>query len=141
MTDNEIIKAFEDKVSLIGSMTSVYLDEKDGLDLYEVMTSILDLVNRQNAEIESLQEKNKINAYCAVRQYKELERLRMTDKKCGTCFYAKPITYGSSKVYVECTNTEHLRVYCSSNRSRYAHIRPRTNPACKNYLERVSKLK
>ena len=54
MTDNEIIKAFEDKVSLIGSMTSVYLDEKDGFDLYEVTTSILDLINRQKAEIERL---------------------------------------------------------------------------------------
>ena len=48
MTDKEIIRAYEDKVNLIGSMTSVYLDGKDGLDLYEVMSNALDLINRQN---------------------------------------------------------------------------------------------
>ncbi len=51
MSDNEIIKAYEDKVNLIGSMTSVYLDGEDGFDLYEVMLNSLDLVNRQKEEI------------------------------------------------------------------------------------------
>lgn len=54
MTDEEIIKAYEDKVNLIGSMTSVYFDEKDGLDLYEVMSKTLDLINQQKAEIDKL---------------------------------------------------------------------------------------
>lgn len=54
MTDAEIIKAYEDKVDLIASMTSVYLDEEDGFNLYEVMKNTLDLINRQKAEIERL---------------------------------------------------------------------------------------
>lgn len=54
ITDSEIVKAYEDKVNLIGSMTSVYLDEEDGLDLYEVMSNALDLINRLQAEKEEL---------------------------------------------------------------------------------------
>lgn len=54
MTDNEIITAYEDKVNLIGSMTGVYLEEEGGLDLYEVMLNVLDLINRQKEEINAL---------------------------------------------------------------------------------------
>lgn len=55
MTDNEIIEAYENKVNLIGSMSDVYLDEKYGFDLYDVMTNTLDFINRLQAEIERLQ--------------------------------------------------------------------------------------
>lgn len=54
MTDNEIIKTYKDKVNLIGSMTSVYLDEEDGFDLYTVMLNVLDLINRKESNIEGL---------------------------------------------------------------------------------------
>ena len=68
MTDAEIIKAYEDKVNLIASMTSVYLDEEDGFDLYTVMSNALDLVKRKDAEIERLEKEQKT---IAKRFYKE----------------------------------------------------------------------
>lgn len=54
-TDGEIIKVFEEKVKLIGSMEAVYLDEDEGYALYCAMSDILRLVNRQQAKIENLQ--------------------------------------------------------------------------------------
>ena len=72
MTDNDIIKTYEDKVNLIGSMTSVYLDEEDGLDLYEVMSNTLDLINRKKAEIE--------NCYEFIERLKEARNI--WDDKC-----------------------------------------------------------
>lgn len=73
----------------------------------------LDLINRLEAERDGLK--------------------RHGGKKCGTCIYAKPTTFGRSKVYVECTNEEHLKRYCSYHES--AKNRLRTTPACKKYEE------
>ena len=53
MTDKEIIKAFEEKVNLISTMTSVYLDEVEGLNLYETMNNTLDLINRQQKQLDN----------------------------------------------------------------------------------------
>lgn len=55
--------------------------------------------------------------------------------KCGSCIYAKPTTWGNSKVYVECTNAEHIKIYCRRGES--ARKRLRTAKACKSYKERV----
>lgn len=44
--------------------------------LRTLMQDTLNLINSKNAEIASLQEQNKINADCAARQYKEIERLK-----------------------------------------------------------------
>lgn len=55
--------------------------------------------------------------------------------KCGSCIYAKPTTFGSSKIYVECTNAEHIRIYCSRHEN--ARKRQKTARACKRYEERV----
>lgn len=50
--------------------------------------------------------------------------------KCGSCEYAKPGEWGKSKVYVCCTNKEHLACY---SRNRITPLRPRTTRACKRY--------
>ena len=55
MNDNEIIQVFKEKVDFLASVTSVYLDENEGLALYQAAHSALDLINRQQAEIERLQ--------------------------------------------------------------------------------------
>lgn len=49
LTDNEVIEAFEVKVNLIGSMTSVYLDENEGQALYDAMDDARLLIKRQKA--------------------------------------------------------------------------------------------
>ena len=54
LTDKEIVKDFTEKTELIGSMSSVYLDEDKGLELYMAMRNILDLINRLQAENERL---------------------------------------------------------------------------------------
>lgn len=51
--------------------------------------------------------------------------------KCGSCTFAKPIRFGSSTCYVECTNEDHL----SRRTKRYAEAkRQRTSKACKRYV-------
>lgn len=69
-----------------------------------------------------------------VRLKEEVERLqKKREAKCGTCYYSKPVPFGKSKCYVECTNQEHIEKYC-----RYRKIslkRQRTTPACKSYKE------
>ena len=57
LTDNEIIKDFTEKTELIGSMSSVYLDEDKGLELYEAMRNALILINRLQAENDGLKAK------------------------------------------------------------------------------------
>ncbi len=54
MTDNDIIKAFEEQINLIGSMRGVYLDDDGGQALYDAMDDARILINRQKAEIERL---------------------------------------------------------------------------------------
>ena len=54
LTDSEIVKDFTEKTELIGSMSSVYLDEDEGLELYEAMRNVLILINRQKADIKRL---------------------------------------------------------------------------------------
>ena len=115
MTDNEIIKALECCIDcnckecpccriIDGGTYCTEIDEEE----------ILDLINRQKAEIESLKKKN--------------------NRKCGTCVFAKPTkAFGGSKYYVECTNQEHLEKYCHRHKS--SKVRQRTNPACKRYKE------
>jgi hypothetical protein len=53
--------------------------------------------------------------------------------KCGSCIYSEPTTFGKSKVYVRCTNEEHLKTYCARPAS---DVRQRTQPACKSYKSR-----
>jgi hypothetical protein len=50
--------------------------------------------------------------------------------KCGSCIYAKPTTFGKSRVYVECTNVEHLGQWC---KRQISYKRQRTHKACKRY--------
>lgn len=64
-TDNEIIKVFEEKVNLIGSMEDVYLNENEGYALYCAMNDILELINNQQSEIERLR-----------KEYDELKRFK-----------------------------------------------------------------
>ena len=52
------------------------------------------------------------------------------ENKCGGCKYAEPTTFGKSKVYVRCTNEEHVKRYCHRPIS---VKRQRTQPACKSY--------
>ena len=69
----------------------------------------------------------------------EIERLKKQKaNKCGTCFFAKPTTWGNkpTNIYVECTNKEHLKKYCHT---RISVKRARTTPACKCYKERIEK--
>lgn len=54
LTDNEVIEAFEVQVNLIGSMTSVYLDENEGQALYDAMDDARLLIKRQKANAEGL---------------------------------------------------------------------------------------
>ncbi len=54
LSDNEIIKDFEEKVNFIGSMEDVYLNENQGYALYCAMNNILDFINRQKAEVSVL---------------------------------------------------------------------------------------
>lgn len=49
---------------------------------------------------------------------------------CGTCAYAKHTTFGRSKIYVECTNQEHIEKFCKRE---IAKKRARTTRACKCY--------
>ena len=120
MTDTEVIQA-------LGICTSEHLGCEDGCPRrhngltfakcrFGFLKDALDLINRQKAEIERLQKLQK-----------------QTKAKCGTCFFAKPTTFGKSKSYVECTNKEHIEKFC-----RYRKIslkRQRTTPACKCYKE------
>ena len=48
--------------------------------------------------------------------------------KCGGCEYAKPAEWGRSKCHIECTNRPDR-----PNRSKVAHLKPRTSKACKRY--------
>lgn len=51
--------------------------------------------------------------------------------KCGSCTFAKPIRFGCSTCYVECTNEDHL----SRRTKGYAEAkRQRTSKACKRYV-------
>ena len=54
--------------------------------------------------------------------------------KCGSCAHAKPYSCGGSKSYVECTNPAHLAKI--SGYGSLAHVRPRTQKACKQYKRR-----
>jgi chromosome segregation ATPase len=54
MTDNEIIQNFKERVDFLSSVTSVYLDEDEGLALYQAAHSALELINRKCSEIEAL---------------------------------------------------------------------------------------
>lgn len=54
MTDNEIIQSFKERVDFLSSVTSVYLDEDEGLALYQAAHSALELINRKCSEIEAL---------------------------------------------------------------------------------------
>ena len=53
--------------------------------------------------------------------------------KCGSCIFAKPTTFGTSTVYVECTNVEHIGQWC---KRQISYKRQRTHKACKRYQER-----
>lgn len=57
LTDKEIVKDFTEKTELIGSMSSVYLDEDKGLKLYMAMQNILILINRLQNEKDILNKK------------------------------------------------------------------------------------
>ena len=54
MKDNEIIQSFKERVDFLSSVTSVYLDEDEGLALYQAAHSALELINRKCSEIEAL---------------------------------------------------------------------------------------
>lgn len=139
MTFEELIKALEDmRYHLTASKHKALIDDT------------IDTLRSQNAEIKMLytvieNEQNavrmwhrqaELNADSIIKLQAEIERLKKANlqKKCGNCIYAKPTTFGRSKVYVECTNAEHLKIYCRNHHS--AKIRTRTNPACKSYVER-----
>ena len=53
--------------------------------------------------------------------------------KCGSCIYAKPTECFGSACYIECTNQELV----ARKRSAVAHIKQRTNPACKKYQNKA----
>ena len=53
--------------------------------------------------------------------------------KCGSCIYAIPASSGKSRVYVECTNVEHLGQWC---KRQISYKRQRTHKGCKRYQER-----
>ena len=55
--------------------------------------------------------------------------------KCGSCFYAKPVTegFGGSKCYVECTCEEHLNRYRHWDGREIKAVRARTRYACNEY--------
>ncbi len=111
MTDSEIKKAFEEHIA--HSKNIKYGARKMAMVDVELLKNALDLINSLEVERDRLK--------------------RHGGKKCGTCIYAKPTTFGRSKVYVECTNEEHLKKYCSYHES--AKNRLRTTPACKKYEE------
>lgn len=60
MNPNEIKKAFEEQVALIGTMSDVYLDEEQGFELYMAMRNALDYINDLEAKVERY--KDNLNA-------------------------------------------------------------------------------
>lgn len=105
--------------------------------------------------LKQLQKALKKSEYIIKRQHDEIRRLTQECKslkdeldsqkcyikrletkigaKCGTCIYSKPVKWGSrpSGAYVECTNEDHLKQYCSNHES--AKVRQRTAPGCRRY--------
>lgn len=75
MNDNEIIQVFKEKVDFLASVTSVYLDENEGLALYQAGLSALDLINRQQAEKEALIAGQETMSKYIEEQQAEIERL------------------------------------------------------------------
>ena len=85
LTDKEVVKAFTEKTELIGSMSSVYLDEDKGLELYMAMRNILDLINHLQAEKEALINGQETLQKYIAEQKAENERLKEKAEKCFYC--------------------------------------------------------
>lgn len=54
MQPNVIKKTFEEQVALISTMSDVYLDEKQGFELYIAMGNALDYINELEDKVERL---------------------------------------------------------------------------------------
>lgn len=76
LTDNVIVKDFTEKTELIGAMTSVYLDEDDGLKLYMTMRNIFDLINRLQADCENYKKIAEHQQSVAMDRGFEIKRLK-----------------------------------------------------------------
>lgn len=114
MTDKDI-KTISEKIDSLHKkiLKSNFAEKVTESEMMSLILAVQEL-NRQKTEIERLQKKN--------------------TKKCGSCLYAIPATFGKSKVYVECTNWEHIKKFCKREISLK---RQRTTPACKHYKEMV----
>lgn len=134
MSDNEIIEALECCNSKKrGNCLNCQYHNYSANCLDDMMNDVLDLINRQKAEIERLKET--IKELDLGRTLKTYETTDLRNK-CGSCIYAKPTVFGKSKSFVECTNREHGQRYCKREISRK---RARTQPACKSYKELTEK--
>ena len=81
LTDSEIVKDFTEKTELIGSMSSIYLDEDKGLELYEAMRNILILINRLQAEKEVLKARIGVYETCNARKDEAIKHLESEIKR------------------------------------------------------------
>lgn len=59
MNPNIIKKSFEEQVVLISTMSDVYLDEKQGFELFIAMSNALDYINDLEDKVERLKKKQK----------------------------------------------------------------------------------
>ena len=96
LTDKEVVKDFTEKTELIGSMSSVYLDEDKGLELYEAMRNILILINRLQADCENYkqvtenQQKITLDRGFEIKELKaEVERLKKENDDLKNGYFQK----------------------------------------------------
>lgn len=94
------------------------------------------VITRQNTEIARLTEDCDALTATIETLRAEIKYLkRITADRCGTCMYAKPVQRpGKTTIWVECTNEEHLRKYCTNYEG--TKYRPKYTHACKSYRER-----
>lgn len=70
---NVIKKTFEEQVALISTMSDVYLDEKQGFELYIAMGNALDYINQLEDEVERLKGKQVVHIDISEQLKKECE--------------------------------------------------------------------
>ena len=94
------------------------------------------VISRQNTEIARLTEDyNAMNIVISTLRQENKYLRRVASNRCGTCIYSKPVERpGKATIWVECTNEEHLKKYCTSYEG--TKFRPKNTHACKSYKER-----